>query len=155
MQKIVSFKDFREIIPPIFSKKTVLVGGCFDLLHYGHLTFLKKAKKEGDFLIVALESDEFIKDHKDRVSIHSQDQRAEILASLVFVDLVIKLPIFRSDIEYSSFVKKIKPSIIAITKGDKQLDNKKKQAQEVGAKVVTVSDLIRDFSTKEIIKKIL
>ena len=135
--------------------KIVLVGGCFDLLHYGHLTFLKKAKKEGDFLIVALESDEFIKDHKDRVSIHSQDQRAEILASLVFVDLVIKLPIFRSDIEYSSFVKKIKPSIIAITKGDKQLDNKKKQAQEVGAKVVTVSDLIRDFSTKEIIKKIL
>lgn len=155
MKKIVSFKEIKEIIPKISPKKTVLVGGCFDLLHYGHLQFLRNAKKTGNFLIVALESDDFIKTHKDRTSIHNQNQRAEILGSLDFVDLVIKLPFFKSDKEYSNLVKIIKPKVIAVTVGDSQIKNKKKQAKQVGAEVKIVSDLIEDFSTKEIIKKIL
>jgi len=41
-------------------KELILVGGCFDLLHYGHITFLKNAKLPNSFLLVALESDEYI-----------------------------------------------------------------------------------------------
>ena len=44
--------------------KIVLVGGCFDLLHYDHMAFLRKAKKHGKYLIVALKLDETITKYK-------------------------------------------------------------------------------------------
>nr|WP_236682642.1 adenylyltransferase/cytidyltransferase family protein [Rickettsia felis] len=46
------------------NSEIVLVGGCFDLLHYGHIEFLRKAKKQGKYLIVALEPDETIIKYK-------------------------------------------------------------------------------------------
>ena len=70
-------------------KKTVLVGGCFDILHYGHLRFLSQAKEKGEMLIVALESDTFIRKIKNKKPIHTQEQRAEILAHLNLVDMII------------------------------------------------------------------
>lgn len=148
MKKIVLLRDFRQIT----REKKVLVGGCFDLLHYGHLTFLRNAKKVGDFLIVALESDQFIKNNKERDPIHNQDQRAEILAALDFVDSVIKLPLLKSNQEYFDLIKLIKPKVIAVTEGDPQLTNKEKQAKEIGAKVMIVTNLLKDFSSQKIIK---
>ncbi len=155
MKKIIALKELSEFIPKILAKKTVLVGGCFDLLHFGHLTFLRNAKQAGDFLIVALESDEFIKKYKKRDPIHLQEQRAEILASIKYVDLVIKLPLFKSDKEYYDLVERIKPSLIAVTEEDKQIRNKRKQAKLVGAKVAIVSSLVKNLSSQEIIKKFL
>ncbi len=132
-------------------KKSVLVGGCFDLIHYGHCRFLKKAKETGEFLIVALESDDFIIKNKKREPIHTQDERAEILASLVMVDLVIKLPLFSSYDDYSQMVKNIQPKVIAVTAGDPQLKNKKKQAESVGGQLKIVFDLLKKFSTRKIL----
>ncbi len=60
------------------NSKIVLVGGCFDVLHYGHLEFLHEAKKQGKYLIVALEPDETIIKYKKRKPIHNQLQRAKI-----------------------------------------------------------------------------
>ena len=74
-------------------RKTVLVGGCFDILHFGHTRFLKKAKSFGDFLIVLLESDKHIKRLKGKNRpINNFMQRKEVLLSLKFVDKVIKVP---------------------------------------------------------------
>jgi len=154
MKKIAFLTDLVKQNELIKDKKKILVGGCFDLLHYGHLTFLRNAKKEGDFLIVALESDEFIKLRKKRSSIHNQEQRAEILAELEAVDLVVKLPLFKLDNEYFHLIKLIRPSVIAVTEGDSQMLNKKKQAAEIGAKLKTVSNLIAGFSTRSIIKNL-
>lgn len=155
MNQIFSLEELKKNISEISEKKIVLIGGCFDLFHFGHLTFLRKAKKKGDFLIVALESDEFIKKYKKRDPIHLQEQRAEILASINYVDLVVKLPLLKSDKEYFNLVRMIKPSVIAVTEGDKQLENKKKQAKLVGAKIKVVSSLVKNLSSKEIIKKFL
>lgn len=132
--------------------RTVLVGGCFDVLHYGHIRFLKKAKHEGDILIVALESDEFIFKRKKRKPFHSQAKRTEILKSLRMVDEVITIPCLYSDEEYMNFVKKIKPSVIAVTKGDPQLHNKRKQAKAVGGEVKIVTPLLKNFSTRRVIR---
>ena len=154
MKKIVFLKDFAEISSKITKKSKVLVGGCFDLLHYGHLIFLSKAKREGDFLIIVLESDEFIKMRKKRQSIHNQAQRAEILAALEFVDLVIRLPLLRSDSDYSKLINSVKPRVIAITEGDPQRKNKEQQAKEVGARIRIVTTLIEGFSSRNILKKL-
>lgn len=136
-------------------KKTVLVGGCFDLLHYGHYTFLKKAKECGDYLIVAVESDEFILEHKKRRPVHTQKERVKILSELKCVDAVIPMSYLSSDSEYATFVKKIKPDIIAVTEGDPQTENKKKQAAQVGGEVRIVTPLMGDFSSQKIINSLL
>src|SRR5207244_1653842 len=133
--------------------KTVLVGGCFDILHFGHVVFLKQAKRAGDYLIVALESDEFILNTKKKKPFHTQRERAEVLCALSFVDRVIKLPYFARDRDYFDFVKKLKPEVIAVTVGDLQIENKKKQAAEIGARVRVVTPFIKDFSSSKISKK--
>lgn len=128
--------------------KRVLVGGCFDILHYGHTSFLSNARQEGDCLIIMLESDEFIKKYKKRDPVHSQDQRALILANLIVVDFIIKLPFLKSDEEYSQLVKKIRPSLIAVTAGDPRIEEKKVQAEEMGAEVKVVVDQLPFASSK-------
>jgi FAD synthetase len=129
--------------------KKVLVGGCFDILHYGHICFLKEAKKKGDYLTVALESDENTKRLKGPGRpIHSQKRRREILESLNFVDEVIELPEMKSDEDYKKLVMKIKPSVIAITKGDVMKKKKEKYALEIGAKLIEIKKTPGFSSTK-------
>lgn len=120
-------------------KKTVLVGGCFDLLHFGHVSFLNEAKSHGDWLIVALESDESVKKMKgDARPIHSQVQRKTMLESLSCVDEVMLLPPMRGDRDYYEMIRKMKPSVIAITEGDPLTLKKTEQAKEIGAELVVV-----------------
>lgn len=115
-------------------KKIVLVGGCFDVLHIGHVHFLKKAKSFGDFLVVLLESDENIKRLKgEGRPIHNLTERSEVLASIKYVDRIVCLPKRVSDETYLKIIKKIKPNVIAITQGDRLEDHKRKQAEIVGA----------------------
>jgi len=153
--KIIPLGKIVSVSKQIQGKKTVLVGGCFDLIHYGHFAFLKKAKEVGKYLIVALESDEFIIKHKNRRPVHSQKERAEILAGLRIVDMVITLPYLSSDLEYKAFVEKVNPSIIAVTKNDPQIENKKKQAMLIGGELKVVIPLLGDFSTQKIIDALL
>ena len=135
------------------NKKIVLVGGCFDILHLGHIIFLEKAKKKGDVLIVLLESDENIfKNKGNNRPVNNQENRAKILKSLKMVDQVIKLPVMKTDDEYLEIIKKIKPSIIAVSENDKNLINKKYQAKLVGAKLVEVTEMIPHQSTSRIIE---
>jgi len=68
--------------------KRVLTYGTFDLLHHGHIRLLKRAKDLGDYLIVAVSTDEF-NAGKGKESFHGYDLRKEILESIRFVDLVI------------------------------------------------------------------
>ncbi len=149
---IINYSDLEKIIPKFKDKTKVLVGGCFDLLHYGHFLFLKKSKKLGDVLIVALEPDEFIILKKKRKPVHTLDQRAEILNAMKFVNLVIKLPLMKGYKDYFELVKKVSPQYIAITKGDPQKKNKQKQAKKIGAELKEVVKRIKPFSTSYILK---
>lgn len=134
-------------------KKVVLAGGCFDLLHQGHLSFLQKAKEQGDILIVLLESDQSIKQWKgDNRPIHSQTQRAEALAELPAVDLVVCLPHFTTDAEYDNLVLSIKPAIIATTAGDPYRTHKERQAKRSSAEVVDVIERLPEYSTTKLVK---
>ncbi len=68
--------------------KRVLTYGTFDVLHYGHINLLKRAKALGDYLIVGLSSDEFNK-IKNKQSYYTYEQRKMILEACRYVDLVI------------------------------------------------------------------
>ncbi|MBR0404369.1 MAG: glycerol-3-phosphate cytidylyltransferase [Eggerthellaceae bacterium] len=68
--------------------KRVLTYGTFDLLHYGHVRLLQRAAALGDYLVVALSTDEF-NASKGKTSYYNYDIRREMLESIRYVDLVI------------------------------------------------------------------
>ena len=69
--------------------KRIITYGTFDLLHYGHINLLKRAKEQGDYLIVALSTDEFNWNCKHKKCYFTYDKRKQLLESLRYVDLVI------------------------------------------------------------------
>ena len=68
--------------------KRVITYGTFDLLHWGHIRLLERAKQQGDFLIVALSTEEF-NNGKGKKAYHNFEQRKMMLEALRYVDLVI------------------------------------------------------------------
>ena len=68
--------------------KRILTLGTFDLLHYGHIRILKRAKELGDYLVVALSTDEF-NATKGKKAYHSYETRKKMLEAIRYVDLVI------------------------------------------------------------------
>lgn len=69
--------------------KRVITYGTYDLLHYGHINLLRRAKQMGDYLIVALSTDEFNRNMKHKKCYFSYDERKALLESIRYVDLVI------------------------------------------------------------------
>ena len=69
--------------------KRVITYGTFDLLHYGHINLLQRAKSEGDYLIVGLSTDEFNVNSKNKKTYFSFEERKQLLESIRYVDFVI------------------------------------------------------------------
>lgn len=99
-------------------KRIVFTNGCFDILHVGHVRYLKEARRFGDILIVGLNSDESVRTIKgDKRPIVPQRERAEVLSSLRFVDYVI---IFKEP-DPRNIIAAIKPDVL-VKGGDWPLD---------------------------------
>lgn len=155
MGVIIRLKEATDISERLHrnNKTVVLVGGCFDILHLGHLHFLERAKRAGDILLVALENDETIRRLKGgKRPINLQKDRAQILSMLRIVDGVILLPPMKTHADYFSLVKNLKPDIIAVTAGDPQLKQKKEQAKMVDGKVKIVTPYLKTASTSGLVK---
>lgn len=69
--------------------KRIITYGTFDLLHYGHINLLRRAKALGDYLIVGLSTDEFNTKEKNKTPYFSYDDRKLMVESVRYVDLVI------------------------------------------------------------------
>jgi rfaE bifunctional protein nucleotidyltransferase chain/domain len=137
-------------------KIVVLTGGCFDVIHLGHIKFLDAAKKTGNILFVMIESDENVRKIKgEKRPIHSQDERAQVLQGIRFVDYVIKIPYFSENADYDKLVIRLNPTIIAITKGSSAIEHTKRQAGIIDAKVLEVIGHIPEHSTSKIAQIIL
>ena len=155
MGKVITVQKAIKIVKTLHTsgKTLVLAGGCFDILHIGHIAYLTKAKEQGDILMVLLENDTTIKKIKGKNRpLHSQKDRAAILASLQVIDYIVLLPFMKDDTSYEKLVISLKPGIIAATKGDPQEANKQRQAKQIHAKVVTVVNRISDSSTSKLAK---
>jgi D-beta-D-heptose 7-phosphate kinase/D-beta-D-heptose 1-phosphate adenosyltransferase len=120
------------------NKKIVFTNGCFDILHRGHVSYLDKAKSQGDILVLGLNSDSSVKRLKgeDR-PINNEEDRAFVLAALESVDYVV---IFEEDTPYE-LIKALKPHILV-----KGADYKGKDV--VGADLVEELKLIEFINGK-------
>lgn len=134
------------------NKKVVFTNGCFDILHAGHISYLKKAKKLGDILIVGINSDSSVKSIKGhKRPLNTLRNRMGVLASLEFVDYVCafsqKTPL--------NLIKKVRPDVL-VKGGDWQ--NKKivgaNFIESYGGKVVTIA-LKKGYSTTGLISQII
>ncbi|MBI5043456.1 MAG: D-glycero-beta-D-manno-heptose 1-phosphate adenylyltransferase [Nitrospirae bacterium] len=133
-------------------KKVVFTNGCFDILHVGHVRYLKEAKGYGDILIVAVNSDSSVKSIKgDKRPIVSQSERAEVVAALEMVDYVT---MFDEDTPYN-VIKKLQPDVL-IKGGDWTIDKivGRDIVEARGGRVIAIP-FIEGASTTGIVERVL
>lgn len=148
MGKIVNRDELKQAAELLRAdgKKIVFTNGCFDIIHVGHIRYLKEAKSLGDALIVGLNSDRSVSVIKPNRPINPQEQRAEVLASLEMVDYVT---IFDEETPYD-LINLLKPDVLV--KGG---DWKKEDivGSDIAGKTFSLP-YIRGVSTSGIIEKI-
>ena len=92
--------------------KTIFVNGCFDVLHPGHIQLFQYAKSLGDYLIVAIDSDEKVSQMKGKDRpIFCQEDRVKTLEAIRYIDVV---HIFNSKEELEDLIKTINPDIMIV-----------------------------------------
>lgn len=130
-------------------EQIVLANGNFDLLHVGHVRYLRAAKELGGKLVVAINSDESVRALKgDRRPLMPAGERAEIVAALAGVDAVVIFP----ELDVRALIREIRPDVQA--KGtDYTIDTvpERDAVAEYGGRVAIVGDA-KNHSTSEIIR---
>lgn len=156
MNKIISVDQAAQISKLLHEKnnKIILTGGCFDILHAGHIKFLSEVKKRADILILLIESDESIRKQKgNNRPVNTQENRLKVLSSLSSVDYIIPLTGMTKGNEYDKLIVQIEPAFIAITVGDKNIKQRDNQCKMVHAKLVKI-DKLDGLSSSNYINKI-
>lgn len=152
MGKVIDRKYLKEVIFEEKEKnnKIVSTNGCFDILHVGHVRYLQESKKQGDILVVYLNSDASVKRLKgESRPLNNEADRAEVLAALACVDYVV---IFEEDTP-CNLIEITKPDIH--TKGgDYNPDNlpETKVIRENGGELVFIN-FVEGKSTTATIEK--
>lgn len=148
--KILGRKELRERVEQwrLAGERIVLTNGNFDLLHVGHVRYLRGAKELGGKLVVAINSDESVRALKgEGRPVTPAEERAEIVAALGDVDAVVIFP----EYDVRALIREIRPDIQA--KGtDYTVDSvpERDVVAECGGRVEIVGDA-KDHSTSEIL----
>lgn len=153
MEKLIEKENLNNIIKKLKSenKKIVFTNGCFDILHAGHVRYLKESKKFGDILIVGLNSDVSVKKIKgESRPINPEMDRAEVLAGLEAVSYIVLF----DETSPVKLLEEIKPDIY--TKGADYTVETLSEAKTVlsyGGKIEFIK-FLEGRSTTKIIDKI-
>ena len=151
MEKILSWDKLKKAVVRLKAKnkKVVFTNGCFDIIHIGHVRYLKEAKGLGDVLIIGLNSDRSISSIKPDRPINPQNHRAEVLSSLEMVDYVV---LFDEETPYE-LIKLIQPDVL-VKGGDYEVANIAGAAEVLaaGGRVLTLP-FHPGFSSTSIIAK--
>jgi len=148
--------DLDELKDEIKAKKDageliIFTNGCFDILHVGHIRYLKKAAALGDKLVLAVNSDSSVKKLKggDRPFVPEQE-RLEMLAALEMIDYLLLF----SEIDCKALLEEIKPQIY-VKGGDYRIEDlpEAETVYSYGGKIVLITE-VKGKSTTNIIKKI-
>lgn len=149
--KILSMVEAENLRTEKADKEIVFTNGCFDILHVGHVRYLKQASELGDVLVVGLNSDASVKRLKgsDR-PVNSEKDRAELLSALGFVDYVV---VFDEDTPYN-LIKAIQPDVLVKGGDYKPEDVVGKGIVESRGGKVLILPFVEGKSTTGIINKI-
>lgn len=156
MKKLYSLAQLTKIIEgqKKKGKQVVLANGCFDLIHIGHIRYLKESKKKGDVLVVALNSDSSVRKLKGKGRpILNENERAEIISSFSFVDYIT----FFNEEKVDKVLLSLKPHVHA--KGSDYTEEtvpEKETVQDYGGKIAitggpkvkSTSKLIEEIAAK-------
>jgi D-beta-D-heptose 7-phosphate kinase/D-beta-D-heptose 1-phosphate adenosyltransferase len=154
VEKILSLERAFEVVEELKrrGKRVVFTNGCFDLLHPGHVRVLSEAKKLGDVLIVAINSDRSARELKGRErSIQPEAERGEILAAIKAVDYVT---IF-DDVSVQPVIARMLPQVLV--KGGDWGPNGivgREEVEEAGGLVVSIP-VVEGYSSSSMIKAAL
>ena len=152
--KIEDRKDLKKVVERLKKegKRVVFTNGCFDLIHVGHTRYLEEAKKLGDILIVAVNSDQSVRTIKGKKRpIIPEEERAEVLSALQCVDFVV---IFHEP-DPLNIISLLKPDVL-VKGGDWGEDAiiGREVVESIGGKVVRIPE-IKGASSSSIIDKIV
>ena len=93
-------------------KNVVFTNGCFDILHVGHLRLFKYCKSLGEYLVVAIDTDDRVRENKGPSRpVNNLEERIEMLSALRDVD---EVRFFSSDIELTNLVKSVEPQFMVV-----------------------------------------
>ena len=152
-KKVKDLSDLKKEIEALKAKgkRIVFTNGCFDLLHPGHTRYLYAARQLGDYLVIAVNTDRSVKAIKGaNRPIQSQDERAELVAALSFVDAVV----FFDEDNPLKIIQRLVPNVLV--KGGDWTEDKIVGAEVVRKEGGVVKSLpfVAGYSTSGIIKKI-
>ncbi|MBI4619780.1 MAG: D-glycero-beta-D-manno-heptose 1-phosphate adenylyltransferase [Desulfobacterales bacterium] len=152
--KIKDKDDLKKVVERLKKegKRVVFTNGCFDLIHVGHTRYLEEAKKLGDILIVAVNSDQSVRTIKgNKRPIIPEEERAEVLSALQCVDFVV---IFHEP-DPLNIISLLKPDVL-VKGGDWGEDAiiGREVVESIGGKVVRIPE-IKGASSSSIINKIV
>jgi rfaE bifunctional protein nucleotidyltransferase chain/domain len=153
MNKIVLREKLKELLNGLrqTGKTIVFTNGCFDILHVGHVRYLREAKKLGDILVLALNSDASVRVIKgEKRPLVPEDERADIMAALESTDYVILF----DDATPQQLIEYLQPDILV--KGGDWAETAIAGADFVrasGGRVITIP-LTEGRSTTNIVEKI-
>ena len=152
-RKIKNIKELKNIVEGLKkqNKKIVTTNGVFDILHIGHIRYLKEAKKLGNVLIVAINSDSSVKKIKGpKRPLNNENDRAEALAALECVNFVT---IFNEE-NPIKILEKIKPDI-HVKGGDYKISQviEKNVVEKNHGKIALIPE-VKGYSTTDLIKRI-
>lgn len=153
MDKILDRKLLQEKLDKLRKegKKIAFTNGCFDILHVGHVRYLREAKKTADVLVLALNSDSSVQSIKgEKRPLVPEGERAEILAALEFIDFVTIFP----ELTPLELINYLKPDII-IKGGDWPEDKVvgRNDVKKWGGCVILIPE-VEGKSTTNIVEKI-
>jgi len=154
MEKLFRLDELQEIlvVQRQAGKRVVFTNGCFDIMHAGHVHYLRAAREQGDLLVVGLNSDRSVRNIKGALRpIVDQAMRAQVLVALTCVDYITVF----DDPDPLRLILALKPEVLV--KGADWTEDRIVGAREVrdaGGDVVRVP-LVPGISTSEIIRRIL
>jgi len=162
MNKILSFAQARKLVKTLGKQgtKTIFTSGCFDVLHIGHIWFLKAVKRWGgksSLFLVGVETDEYVKNHKGESRPYfSQEIRMEILASLFCIDYVIKIDVTRfKETDFIRYYQRLGCEYVVFGNTEKEnLKAIQKQVKLAGSKFKRFYHVEKLSSSSAIIKSI-
>ena len=136
--------------------KTVLVSGCYDIIHAGHCQFFRDAKALGDKLIVCIAGDDVYRQHKKAQPAIPAIHKAGVIADIRWVDEVRITQAGKLGLDFESDFWEIRPDVLVVTEDDRYAEEKKALCQKAGCQYVQLAKAL-DFdpiSTTEIRRRL-